>query len=342
MWKFFPIPVAFFLLTGCKYIKPEHIPQTHSAYGSTLVRASNKQLLTNIARLKYRDNPCFLEINEVTEERNLSFDWGTGGNGIELTRDAKDFRENVNPGTVFVNKTYKLSPYFRMGLYQRPRVTYTNVRGKKLAEWMANPIPVKTAMDLLEGDWNCDCVLDLCLKPTATPWTMNGDLNGDYYRQRDIKFQHAETLKTLEPIRAWHQRTCLLQGLNPELQRKIPANFNLRTRSMREILTYLSGAVEVPKADQEAGLVPATTEDADPHPAKRWFHIHCLEGKDPPTTTFVHLHYRGTWFYILDSDLDSKGTFSLFSFLLDMQSSEKSEICLGMIFLKSRLAGLSR
>ena len=45
-------------------------------------------------------------------------------------------------------------------------------------------------------------------------------------------------------------------------------------------------------------------------------------GRDP-NNAFVAVEYRGAWFYISDSDLNSKTTFALLGYLFSLQSGSR-------------------
>ena len=59
-------------------------------------------------------------------------------------------------------------------------------------------------------------------------------------------------------------------------------------------------------------------------PAGKLFHIR--QNEDQPNDAFIALPYRDHWFYIADSDLESKSTFMLLMQLFRLQAgSAKSE-----------------
>jgi hypothetical protein len=88
----------------------------------------------------------------------------------------------------------------------------------------------------------------------------------------------------------------------------------LRSRSLLAMMHFMSQGVEPPKAHVERGLVTQTV-DADGTPfdwdtvTGDFFKIR--SHNSPPPNAFVRVRYRGAWFYIDDSDLESKTTFGL-------------------------------
>ena len=96
-------------------------------------------------------------------------------------------------------------------------------------------------------------------------------------------------------------------------------------RSLMSIMVYLSLAVDVPPADLQAGRVRTTrNEEGDPFD---WALVtaglfRVRTSSSAPADAFVRVRYRGSWFYIDDSDLDSKATFTLLEHLFNLQAGE--------------------
>ncbi len=87
-------------------------------------------------------------------------------------------------------------------------------------------------------------------------------------------------------------------------------------RALIGVMSYLSQGVE-------AGKVTVTryrdgTEFGWPVLTGELFRV--ASSNEAPTDAFVRVGYRGTWFYIEDSDLNSKSTFNLLDQLFQLQS----------------------
>jgi hypothetical protein len=94
-------------------------------------------------------------------------------------------------------------------------------------------------------------------------------------------------------------------------------------RSLLGIMFYLSQSTEIPKRDILKGKVTLTKnlkgEEFD------WFEVAgelltIRSSDDEPLNAIVRIFYRDTWFYIDDSDMDSKSTFSLLTQIYSLQS----------------------
>ncbi len=94
-------------------------------------------------------------------------------------------------------------------------------------------------------------------------------------------------------------------------------------RSLLGVLFYISQSVEVPEKHSDLGKV-TVTEDASGAPFD-WSKVtgdvmRISWSRSRPRGAAVAVHYRGVWFYIDDSDLNSKSTFSLVSQLFMLQA----------------------
>lgn len=92
---------------------------------------------------------------------------------------------------------------------------------------------------------------------------------------------------------------------------------------------FLAQGVEVPASDAAAGF--ATSPDfsgeglfGPPGSDDTLFHV--FSSPEEPENAAVKIFYRGKWFYIDDSDADSKITFALVSMLVMLQSGETSKV----------------
>jgi len=99
----------------------------------------------------------------------------------------------------------------------------------------------------------------------------------------------------------------------------------LRPRSLMGVLHFLSQGVEPPEGHVESGLVTQTQYD-DGSPFD-WAEVtgdlfRVQSQGSPPADAFVKVRYRGRWFYIEDSDLESKTTFGLLTTLFKLQSGD--------------------
>ncbi|HUN68273.1 MAG TPA: hypothetical protein VMU46_05710 [Burkholderiales bacterium] len=102
---------------------------------------------------------------------------------------------------------------------------------------------------------------------------------------------------------------------------------DLESRSLLQAMYYVSHGVEVPPEHAARGIARGTrTEDGSPFDwlkvTEGVFRTHWSKGDEPPAGAHTAVSYQGYWFYIGESDHETKATFSLLMELtrLDLQA----------------------
>jgi hypothetical protein len=75
-----------------------------------------------------------------------------------------------------------------------------------------------------------------------------------------------------------------------------------------EILQFAAAFINAPETDIEKGLV--RNRDLDPHDL-----LTVLSSPTEPGDAWLKVQYRGKWFYVPSTDLNSRSSFALFSAL---------------------------
>ena len=133
-----------------------------------------------------------------------------------------------------------------------------------------------------------------------------------------------ESLKQIEEIRQ-------ILGMGPDVMKyKViysPVNqkngtLAVDTRSVLQILVSLGLLVDVPEADiSDRRTLPGLPAAA---PGEReMFRVH--RGPDKPADAFTSVHYSNTWFWIDDTDLRAKRTFSFILFIFTLADTGSAE-----------------
>jgi hypothetical protein len=126
---------------------------------------------------------------------------------------------------------------------------------------------------------------------------------------------------------------------NPETHRKLMElphlswiegryKLEIEPRSLMGTLYYLSHAIQVPQEHAECGLVTTTVDElGEPFDwgdvSGDLLQVHSQKRK--PEHAAVSVKYRGHWFYINDSHLNSKSTFTLLLQLFELQAGGGAE-----------------
>jgi hypothetical protein len=91
---------------------------------------------------------------------------------------------------------------------------------------------------------------------------------------------------------------------------------DLETRSLLQTLYYVSHGIDIPSEHAAAGLVTVTRDSSGrPFDWRRvmdgLFHVRSVQADARPPSAHVAIPYKGYWFFIDESDQDTKATFTL-------------------------------
>lgn len=337
-------------LTACAVrVGPSQLPPSRYHYNQAIASSWNEQLLLNLARLRYRDTPFFLEISSVLAQYSLT---GTGSLSPSI-----DFGGDDSLG---IGATLEYS--------ETPTITFTPLQGSDFVESVLEPISPETLMLLSEAGWSIERLLACCVSALSGLENARAAAGPTPdARPRFEKFRRAASLLRalqvagnlqLEQVMADGQPRVAVAISTPEdaAGRKQLAEVSellgtrgagdrlhwlvvegdtvaesgeigMRPRSLLGVLYFLSQGVAVPEADEKAGKVTITRDDGGGPFDWRTLTDGLLQVRwapEAPTDAFVAVHYRDVWFYIADNDLDSKSTFSLLTLLFALQSANDS------------------
>lgn len=91
---------------------------------------------------------------------------------------------------------------------------------------------------------------------------------------------------------------------------------DIETRSLLQVLFFVSHGIDVPEEHIRNGQAPLTcTPDGLPFDWQQvlggLFHVRTVKSKKRPPNAYVAVHYDGYWYYIDEKDRDTKSTFAL-------------------------------
>ncbi len=342
--------LLLFFLYGCSMMGPSALKEARFNYNLALQHSANEQFLLNLVRLRYRDNPVFLEISSISSQFSLSSDLGS----------RIDIRE-VYPDS------YTLD--FGINFSEKPTITLSPLQGDKFVKRLLSPIPAEHLVLLSHSGWRADRILRLCvqringlknaptasgptpeLKPEFESFLEVAHIINALRRQKMIDFLYlsnklpnGQTIFPVLYIYPQYDNHPLVKRLRKLLKlgqyRYYPITTDitlqgdqyilLETRSLMGVLFYLSQGVSVPPEDIEAGLVTQTRyPDGRPFDWKELlgdlFVVHVSD--TPPKGAVVAVYYRKKWFYILDNDLKTKSTFVFLSQLFSLEAGKEKGI----------------
>jgi hypothetical protein len=79
-------------LIGCHQAGPDSVETSRSNYNIAIQQTSSEQLLLNLARLRYRDTPFFMEVASVS----TSFDFDASASATSLEGQVRAHKSHLS------------------------------------------------------------------------------------------------------------------------------------------------------------------------------------------------------------------------------------------------------
>lgn len=349
--------IAVMMLTGCGTLGPSMAQRVQRPYNEALAYSWKEQLLLNLVRLRYREDPYFIEVTGISSSYTLNM-----GASAEIKWPHAHRHQNLIGGTI--------------GYAENPIISYEPLQGEKYVKRLLGQIPMKLVFDLANSGWSIDRVLKICVQEiNGIPNAISaGCPTPDFlppYEQFHFLARNLRTLQLANLLKVDtdpnHCKTDLESLVDPGdkdlyfkmicngtqevairdvcaalnlkeacerykftgnlLKTDSPELIKLKTRTFMGVLYYLSQGVQVPQEHIDAGLVPLTC-DANGNPID-WADIVGDEMRiqvspTQPLCAAIAVCYRGYWYYIDDRDLSSKSSFMLLSKLFNVTAESGS------------------
>lgn len=334
-FKFLSLGCAL-LFVGCTHLGSRVMPPDRIAYNKSIVNSELQQLLLNIVRLRYGDTPQFLSLNNIVSQ--FSFQGGV----------AADFNRSISPGSL--TSTIDIAP--NVSYSEAPTITYTPMQGEEFLTRLLMPVDVQILKMFLRDGWGVAHILRtfvqrlgplpnavLASRPTSSRIPVYKDFSE--FTKILRKLQWLDGLKAFNDLSDGTYRMMLIvtkfELLNPKeraLLKKLeitpmqpnfwittkdngqPRNFYAETRTVLAIYNYLSKGVEIPKEHEKvAGMTY--------YPNGQIFNwmdvvnglLDVKYAKFLPVDAYIYVYYRGYYFYVADTDRNSKETLNLLSII---------------------------
>lgn len=318
--------IALALVAGCTQLGPKTVTRDRFDYSSAIADSWKQQTLLNIVKARYLDLPVFVDVASIVAGYSLQ-------TGVTLN------------GTLSSSKAVQ-GDYLAAGgqaiFTDRPTITYVPLTGEKFLRGLITPIDPKNIFFMLQSGYPADFILGLAvesLNGVRNRSTAGGTLHEAdedflralqlirelqaaggfgmrveedkvkgstgviFFRRDDVSAEIAEKaaeVRRLLKLPVESQKFSLtyspMRGQDHELA--------VNSRSMLQIITAFAGSVEVPEAHLKSrsampGFGAATTDNAAGQ-----MRVH--SGKARPDDAFVAVTYRDHWFWIADSDWQTK------------------------------------
>ncbi|MBW8328328.1 MAG: hypothetical protein K0M48_03980 [Thiobacillus sp.] len=329
--------LALLALAGCVSVPPEQITTDRMDYGQVIAESWKRQTLLNVVRLHYADVPVFLDVGSIINSYSFA---GKASAGASLPSRADPDVLNLGAERSWSNT---------------PTVTYQPLLGERFTKSMLQPVQPSAVFQLMQSGWSVELVLRTVVS------SINGLRNNSLGVGADPGFNELiETLSRIqragglgirvEPrqggsavvivLRRGNTHPALIEdsrrvqqllGLEGDVSEfeitygllpRSGSEVAMLSRSMLELMLELGFGIEVPEADFKVGRVIPGRRQADSTPYTPLARIR--SGAEAPADAYVAVPYRGHWYWIDDSDVASKSTFTFLLILFSLAETGQS------------------
>jgi hypothetical protein len=344
-WKLLVWLGVYVLLSGCTSLGPTTIVADRFDYSAAIADSWKQQTLMNIVKLRYLDTPVFVDVASVVS--GYSLQTGVSVNGTLST----DRAVQGNFLTTGVQGVYT----------DRPTITYTPATGQKFLRGLLEPIDPKNVFFMLQSGYAADFLLGMTVESLngvrnrSTAAGMMREADPEFLRTiallRDVQAAGAIAMRVeddkvkgstavvffrredmsadvVAKVAEIRRLLKLPPGTQKFTLRYSPARgaddeLTVNSRSMLQIMFAFSSYIDVPEQHlrEHSALLPVAQTAAEMQQTAIRIH----SGKERPMDPYVAVHYRGYWFWIEHSELQTKRALNaviLFFTLADTGSTE--------------------
>jgi len=324
-------------LSGCVSVPRDRIQVDRMDFGQVIADSWKQQTLLNVVRMRYADAPVFLDVASVINSYSI------GGRASGQAAIPSTLGPNVFSfgGDASWSNT--------------PTVTYQPLLGDRFTRSLLQPIPPTAVFQLMQSGWPVDLVM------RTTVRSINGLRNDSFktgsdagfrelvdvmsriqssgdlgirveprkdasavvvvLRREDADSQARETgsrARQLLGLDAAIDEFEITYGLAPQNGREVA----ILSRSMLELLLELGAGVDLPAGRANTGRVIPDRQQAGGAPPTTLVHIR--SGAQAPADAYAAVAYKGNWYWIDDTDVASKSTFTFLLILSSLAETGQS------------------
>ncbi len=339
------LPAVAALLTGCAHIGPRTIAVDRFDYSTAIADSWKQQTLLNIVKLRYMDLPVFVDVSSIVSGYSLQTGVTVGGTNSSAKAVQGNFAA-IGGQAIYID---------------RPTITYLPMTGEKFLSALITPIDPKKIFFMLQSGYAADFILGLTVE--ALNGVRNRSSAGGITREADPEFIRVlELLREVQAAGAVGMRvekekekgeTAVLffRGddvpadvveKQAEIRRllHLPADrlkfvlnyspvrggegeLSVNSRSMLQILSAFASYVDVPEEHvKDHSAVPVFVK-TPPGGEVSLVRIH--SGRERPASAFASVQYRDQWFWIENSDFQTKRALTAVMFFFTLAGTEGGE-----------------
>lgn len=329
------------LLGGCSSYGPLVLDRDRVDYGQALSESTKQQTLLNIVRIRYGDIPTFVNVDQIVSSYQLQ---GSGGVSV-----------GPNPVTGFPVPSETGGVSFT----DRPTMTFSPVTGAVLEGSFVRPLSPREVLILAENGMWIDVLFRLTVQSVAG-LTNAGRLQASFTSQDNLQvgspefFELCADLRTLQEggalsfrftngkdgphvfLSILNTRDGALAAVAARVRDRLgigpgevevvygreargPHQVAMLTRSFIGMMTSVSAFIDVPDADVEEHRALPTPRNATAG-ERPVVIVRTSTSRPQSRYAAAAVQYRDRWFWIDDTDFESKDAFR--TLLLLMQLGE--------------------
>lgn len=341
----------FLMLSGCAAFGHRRVPRDRFNYNEALAESAREQMLLNIIRLRYLEEPVFLAVSSILTQ--YVYNAGVEVGGIF---DLGGGSDTASGGT---NLNYE----------ERPTITYLPVEGREFSAHLLSAIPAELIFAAAQEGWDVDILMEIGIQHIGDVENMSfgaipppGEIQLQAQFQRDLdklkRFQHVMRLlvhlveeealevrvvekngtkerhlvfaeKVPEEVRPMIRELRELLGLSnrntfrftDRLTDLKDNEISIQTRSVLAMMSFLSRGVEVPLEHLDEGrVIDYRLPKSEEASKTSVIPFRVLWSKQRPDKPFAAVQYQNYWFYIANNDIKSKRTLGLVIALFRLQA----------------------
>ena len=328
------LAAPLFLLTGCSSIGPKILHGDRYHYNNVMNQSNNQELLLNMVRLRYDESTMILKVGNIS-----------GSTSLQSTASLLATRYF---GPINVNGTALVTGNAGGTYTDNPIISYTPLDDQRFTQAFLLPLSLANMNLLLESAWSISRVMRIGLQQVGDAYNAPSSARPtsshvpEYQTfldvvsiLRDIQVKEALTnyyvkkdeVEELVLVIGRHYRLSAkeravfkkagIEVHNNKIHftnRPAPHKVFVITRSMQGILNYLSKGLMVPPEDAKQNVLSLTTY----RNGKVFDWQKVLNGMmkisyspTPPKDAYISIFYRHRWYYVSDTDSNSKQTLIL-------------------------------
>ncbi len=339
------LAAASLTTAGCAQLGPDLVKAGRNDYNKVLAQTDDEETLLNLVRMRYADNPAMLNVSSVS----TSFTWNQGVNAeaFKYEPSSSDTRAGVRGNLDYT---------------ERPTITYTPLAGADFVRNVLTPVELDSLLLLSRSGWSIERLLRIMANrmngqdnareasgptpgeaPDYAEFLAAARIMRSLQRQGLITFGYRKVkgkqlpAMRLEPeargtpeVKALEQLLGLdhskrIFTIDERARRRHTDSLGIELRSLVSIMFFLSHGVQVPERDLALGRVTVSRDEVGQPFDWRNVVGDLLTIKSQeafPGNASVAVQYRDSWFYIDDSDMESKYTFMLLGTLTALQAGK--------------------